>query len=129
MYALVRHERERAAAAVVQHLELDGAADLIASEHANEIVCAGDHDPVQRQNDVAGQESRAFGGASRLDAGDHHCALLSESGCVPPAPRERELLGRDANIGAPHPAMSHQLAQHEADRKSTRLNSSYVKIS
>src|SRR5262249_27339850 len=114
MYALVRHEREHAAAAVGQDLELDGAADLISREHTNEIAWAGDHDPLQRQNDVAGQESRAFGGASRLDAGDHHRALLSESGCVPTSPRERELLSRDTDIGTPHPPMSHQLAEHEA---------------
>src|SRR5262249_15661973 len=106
MYSLVRHEREHAAAAVVPDLELDGAAGLMAREERNEIVEAGDHDPLQRQNDVAGQESRVFGGASRLDAGDHHRALLSESGCVPTSPRERELLSRDTDIGTPHPPMS-----------------------
>ena len=33
---------------------------------------------------------------------------------MPPASRKRELLGRDADIGAPYPAVSHQLAQHKA---------------
>src|SRR5436190_2205748 len=114
MHALVRDERQHAPAAVVQHLELDGAAYLIAGEHADEIVCAGDGDGVQRQNDVAGEQPCSFGGAARFDAGDHHRALLRESGCMPPASRKRELLGRDADIGAPYPAVSHQFAQHKA---------------
>src|ERR1700751_4402443 len=76
MHALQRHQREHALSAVVQHLELDGAPDLVAGENADEVICTGDRDPVERQNDVAGVESRPFGRTLRLDAGDHHRALL-----------------------------------------------------
>jgi hypothetical protein len=98
----------------VQHLELDGAPDLVAGENADEVICTGDRDPVERQNDVAGVESRPFGRTRRLDAGDHHRTLLGQACRMPSPPRKRELLGRDADIGAAHPTVAHQLAQHEA---------------
>ena len=45
---------------------------------------------------------------------------------MPTAAGERELLGRDADIGTPHAAMAHQFAQHETgcvgrDRKADAL--------
>src|SRR5262249_57832051 len=101
---LLRHEREHAPAAVVQHLDLDRATDLMPGENGDEIVRAGDDDAVERQNDVAGEEPCLLRRTPRLDAGDHHRTLLRKPGRMPSPPRERELLSGDADKGAPHPA-------------------------
>ena len=70
-------------------------------------------DAVEREDDVARGDARAVGRAAGLDSRDHHGAVLREAGGVAQPPRHRELLGRDADIGAPHPAVPHQFAEHE----------------
>src|SRR5260370_1443271 len=99
MGALLRHQGEHAPIAVVQRFHLDRAADLLAREDADEIVCPGDRGAVERQDDVAGDEPGPFGRAARLDRGDHDRALLRQAGRMPAAARERELLGGDTDIG------------------------------
>src|SRR5262249_60350754 len=81
-----------------------------------EMGRAGDRGAAERQDDVAGDEPRPFGRASGLDRGDHDRPLLGQAGCMSAAAPERELLGSYTNIGAPHPAVSHQLAEHETCR-------------
>ena len=61
-------------------------------------------------------EPGAVGRAARLDARDHHGAVLCQAGGVPQPPRDRELLRGDADIGAPHAAVPHQFAEHEVRR-------------
>src|SRR5271166_1806393 len=99
--------------AVAQRVDFDRAPDLLAREHADEVVRAGDGGAVERKDDVARAQICALRRTARLDTRNHHGVLLCQSGGVPAPARERELLGRNADIGAPDATVTHELTEHE----------------
>ena len=82
--------------------------------------------PVEGEDEVAGSQTGAIGGACRLDGRRHHRALLPEGSGVTQPPRDGGLLRGDADEGAAHAAVADQFAEHEAcgvggDRKADAL--------
>jgi len=72
--------------------------------------------PSRLEDDIPVPDAGALGRAAGLHAGGQDRAFLAQfRGMAKPA-RKRDLLGRNADIGAPHPPVPHQLAQHEIRR-------------
>src|SRR5262249_19233912 len=110
-HALIRHQGEHMPGSLAQDLNLHGVADLIAREQADEISGTRDGGVIERKDYVAAAKPRALGGTARFHARDHHRAFLRQRGRMPEPARQRELLGGNADEGAPHPAVTHQLAE------------------
>jgi hypothetical protein len=119
---LLRHQSERARLAEPQHADLDRLADALAGEQADQVVrpVTGSPSsrtimsPVSRPARLAGLPAPTRDGRGRDSV---------EAGRKLHAARDRGLLRGDADEGAAHAAVPHQLAEHELRRVGRRPQS------
>ena len=91
-------------------------ADPLAGEQADQVVRAGHRHAVERHDHVAGQQTGAVRRAARLGRRDRRGRALREPVRKLHAARNGRLLRRYSDVGAPHAAVPHQLAEHEVRR-------------
>src|SRR5215468_6438191 len=108
--SLLRLECDRAPMPLAQDVDLERLADLITGHEADEVVRPRHRVPVKRKNEVARLDAGPCGGAARLKAGDDYGAVLSDAGFVLQPPWQCGLRRGDADIGAAHATVPHELA-------------------
>ena len=96
-----------------QDVDGDGAVDLFGVERPQEFGDARHRLAVEADDDVAGQKTRMRGRSRLIDAEEPRPSRLFELEPQRDPARDRRRRGPDADIGAPHPAVSRDLARDE----------------
>src|SRR5215831_13055706 len=96
-----------------QDLYGDAVVDAPAVEEANEVVDPRDLVVAQTDDDVLGFESCGGRRTVRLDSRHQHAQPILQAERDGISPRHRYRLRSHPDIGAPHPAMADEFAQHE----------------
>src|SRR5271170_3095427 len=93
-----------------QKVDADRTVDLLRVEGAQEVADAGHRLAVERDDEVAGQQSRMGRGPRLVDAEETRAGRLLDAEPERNAARNGHVRRADADIGAPHPPMPGDLA-------------------